>query len=238
MIASGRFLASSMNSFRRLVGLLVVDQEQDRIGDQSRQRNEIGAGGLRLPAEQLVDLFVAGNSVIVRKQRIAVRLGIGADLRPDLSAGTGFGFDHHRLFDDRLQRGCERPRHEIVDATWRKRVDDGDGVRGKGVLREGRPHRDCACRSGRADDETAPIHVVLPDYDRRHCRCRHFLKSKAARTVMVTRAAFPKCGAWAPLSLHAADVSDRLFDAGGVGVPEFGEFRRVEVFDLLAEIGH
>src|SRR5664280_537966 len=55
---------------------------------------------------------------------------------------------------------------------------------------------------------------------------------------MVRRAASETCGACVPLSLHAADVLDRIFNARGVGIPELREFRRIEVFDLLAEIGH
>ena len=64
----------------------------------------------------------------VREQRIAVGLGAGDDLRADLAGGAGLGLDHHRLLEDRLQLGRERPRHQFVGAARRKRIDDGDGV--------------------------------------------------------------------------------------------------------------
>ena len=94
--------------------MLLIDEHQDRVGNQPRQRNEIGAGGLGLSSEQLVDFLIAGNPVVMREQRIAVRFGIGADLRADLTAGARFGLDHDRLSDDRLERRSKRPRHDIV----------------------------------------------------------------------------------------------------------------------------
>jgi len=42
--------------FERLIRLLIVDQQHARIGDEARDRNEIGAGEFHRPAEQLVDL--------------------------------------------------------------------------------------------------------------------------------------------------------------------------------------
>jgi hypothetical protein len=97
MIASGRFLASS-------IGLLIVDEHQDRVGDQASQRDEIGAGRFSLSPEQLVDFFVAGDSVVMRQQGIAVRLCTGGNLCADLASGACLGLNDHWLFDDRLKR--------------------------------------------------------------------------------------------------------------------------------------
>jgi hypothetical protein len=122
--------------FERLVGLLIVDQEEDRIGRQPRQRNEVGAGGLGLPAEQVVNFGVAGESIVVREQGVAVRLGAGGKLRADRAGGAGLGFDHDRLLEDGFERGRDRPGDQIVGAAGRERVDDGHGARGKRLLRE------------------------------------------------------------------------------------------------------
>src|SRR5882762_3162199 len=86
----------------RLVRLLVIDQEQDWIRDQTRERNEIGAGGFDRTAEQFVNLGVSGDPGVVRQQSVSVRLGGGYDLRADLSGGTGLGFNHDWLLEDRL----------------------------------------------------------------------------------------------------------------------------------------
>ena len=142
---------------QRLERLLIVDQQQHRIGDQARQRNEIGAAGLGWPAEQLVDLGVSGNAGVVRQQGVAVGLGGSGDLRADLSGGAGLCLDHHRLLEDRLEHRRERSRHQIVDASGRKRIDNGDRVRGKRLLRQHRPGGKCG---GGADDETAAIQAV------------------------------------------------------------------------------
>ena len=93
-------------------------------------------------------------------KRVSVGLGGGDELRADLSGGAGLGLDHDRLLEDRLHGRGQRPRHQVVDAAGRKRVDDGDGMRGKSLLRE--------CRSGRErgrggpDDEATAIHVLPP----------------------------------------------------------------------------
>src|SRR4029077_1091305 len=50
--------------------------------------------------------------------------------------------------------------HDVIDATGRKRVDDGDGMRGKSSLREQRCGRKRS--RGGPDDETTAIHVVPP----------------------------------------------------------------------------
>ncbi len=143
-----------------LVGLPVVDQQQDRVGDQPGERDEVGARCLDRTAEQLVDLGVTRNSVVVRQQSVAVRLGRGGELRADLPGRTGLGFDQHRLLQNRFHRGGERPRHEIVDAARRKRIDDGDRPRRKRLLRECRP----GCEQGRgaSGDELTAVHGYPP----------------------------------------------------------------------------
>jgi hypothetical protein len=118
-----------------LVRLLVVDQQRDRIGHDARERDEVGARGLGRTVEQLIHLGVTGDAGVVRQQRVAVRLGAGSDLRADLAGGAGLGLDHHRLLQQRLHGGRERPRHDVVGAARRKRIDDGDRVRWVGVLR-------------------------------------------------------------------------------------------------------
>ena len=148
--------------FQCLVGLPVVDQQQDRVGDQPGERDEVAARCLDRTAKQLVDLGVARNSVVVREQSVAVRLGRGGELRADLPGRTGLRLDQHRLLQDRFQRGGERSRHEIVDAAGRKRIDDGDRPRGKRLLRECRS----GCEQGRgaSDDELTAVHGILPEF--------------------------------------------------------------------------
>ena len=88
----------------RLVGLFGIHQEQHRIGDEPRQRDEVGTVGFHRAAEQLVDFGVTGDAGVVRQQRIAVGLGRSDNLRADLTGGAGLGFDHDRLLEDRLHR--------------------------------------------------------------------------------------------------------------------------------------
>ena len=123
---SGIRLGAVDELLQRLVGLLVIDQQQDRIRDQARQRDEVGAGDFDRTAEQLVDLGVTGDAGVVRQQGVAVRLGGGGELRADLSGGAGLGLDHDRLLEDRLHGRGQRPRHDIVEPAGRKRIDDGD----------------------------------------------------------------------------------------------------------------
>ena len=54
----GALLGGVDEVLQRFVWLLVVDQQHDRVGDQARERNEIGAGGLGRAVEQLVHLGV------------------------------------------------------------------------------------------------------------------------------------------------------------------------------------
>src|SRR5665647_2428864 len=147
----------------RLVGLLFVDHQQDRVGGEAGERNEIGTRGFRLPSEQLVDFGVTGDAVVVRQDRITIRLGVGGDLRADLTAGAGLGFDHDRLLEDRFELRRDRPGYGVVCAAGRKRDQDGNGMRGKSILRESRPGREGSGGSGGADDETAAIHLILPE---------------------------------------------------------------------------
>src|SRR4029450_70879 len=78
----------------------------------------------------------------------------------DLTRRTGLGFDHDRLLEDRLHRACQRPRPDVVEAAGRERVDDGDGMRGKGLLGKCWSRRECG--RGGADDETTAIHALPP----------------------------------------------------------------------------
>ena len=87
-------------------------------------------------AEQLVDRREAGNRHDVGEQRVAVGLGGRDKMRADRACRAGFVFEHDRLLEDGLERGVERARNGVADAAGRKRVDDGDGVRRIGVLRD------------------------------------------------------------------------------------------------------
>ena len=204
--------------FQRLVGLLVVDQEQHRVGDEARQRDEIRALGLHRAAEQLVDLGVAGNAGVVGQQRVAVRLGGGDHLRADLTGRAGLGLDHHRLLEDRLHERGQRPRHDLVDAAGWEGVDDGDRVRGIGLVGE------CGPRS---------VAAAVPMMKLRRSMSsslffRSFRRSFEANRAPPMTAARGMSSCPVALALHAADRPHRVFDAGGVGVPELGEFRLIE----------
>jgi hypothetical protein len=142
-----------------LIGLLIIDDQHARIGHEARERDEVGIGEFRLPAEQPVDFGEAGNRGQMREQRIAVRLSIGSELRANLAGRAGLGFDHHRLLHHRLDHGGERTHDDVDRAARRKRVDDGDGAGRIGVLRERRLEGG-RCGSG-AEDEAASIHAVL-----------------------------------------------------------------------------
>src|SRR5215468_5221109 len=142
----------------RLGRLLVVDEEQDRLRNQAREWNKVGAGNLGRTAKELVDLGVTGDPGVVRQQRVAVGLGGGDELGADLPGGAGLGLDHHRLLEDRLHGRGQRPRHDIVGAARRKRVDDGDRVRRKSLLREYWCGRERA--RGGPDEETTAVHAL------------------------------------------------------------------------------
>ncbi len=149
----------------RLPGLLVVDHEHARICHEARERDEVRIGEFRLAPKQPVDLGEAADRGDVGEERIAVRLGVGGDLRPDLAGCARLRVDHHRLLHDRLEHGGKGPRHHVGGAAGRKRVDDGDGAGRIGVLRErrargGRYHR--TDKGGRADDEAASVHAIPP----------------------------------------------------------------------------
>jgi hypothetical protein len=141
---------------------MIVNDQQDRIGHESCQRNEIGPGGLRRPTKQLIHFSVTGKSVVMGEERVAVRSGAGGELRADLPRGTGFGLDHDRLLYDRFKCRSQRPRHEIVGTTGRKRVDDGDCTRRKSLLCVRGDDRERCGRCCCADDEITPVHVPTP----------------------------------------------------------------------------
>ena len=126
-----------------LVGLLVVDQEHAGIGDETRDRNEVGAGEFRLPPEQLVDLGEARDRDDVEQQRVAVGLGGGGELRSDRAGGARLGLDHHRLLEDRLEHRRVGTAHHVGRAAGREGIDQGDGVRRVGVLRVRRTAGEC-----------------------------------------------------------------------------------------------
>ena len=142
---------------QRLVGLLVVDHDDHRVGDEARDRDEIGAGEFRRAAEQLVDLGKARDRRDVGEQRVAVGLGIRGELRADRAGRAGLGLDHHRLLDHRLEHGGERARHHIGGAAGRERIDEGDRAR-RVILRE-RRRGDSGSGGG---EEAASVHPFLP----------------------------------------------------------------------------
>ena len=160
------------------------------------------------PAEQLVDLGVAGKPVVVREQRVAVRLGGGGDLRADRAGGAGLGLDHDRLLEHRFERRGDRPRDEIVGAAGRERVDDGDRR-----ARERRP-----ARSGRCQRADVPMRNVR----RRICSPIDELSTDRICDLLS--------------ACDFADRLHRRFDAFGVLVPELGESGLVEIGDLVADI--
>src|SRR6266481_1760620 len=73
--------------FERLVGLLIIDDQHAWIGHEPRDRDEVGARELWRASEQLVDFGETGDRSDMQKQRIAVWLRIGDELR----AGRGGG---------------------------------------------------------------------------------------------------------------------------------------------------
>ena len=77
-----------------------------------------------------------------------------------LLSNAGLGLDYDRLFDDRFERRSEGPRHDVVNAAGRKRVQYRDCVRGVSILRE---HRTGGDKRSRADDETTAIHRIPPE---------------------------------------------------------------------------
>ena len=146
----------------RLVGLLVVDDQHHRAFGEARDRDEVGARELGRAAEQLVDLGETRDRDDVHEQRVAVGLGGGGELGADLAGGAGLGLDHHRLLEERLEHGGERPADHVGGAARRKRIDERDRARGIGLLRQRR--RRCERRGGcgRADDESASVHAYPP----------------------------------------------------------------------------
>ena len=149
---------------QRLVGCLIVDHEHHRAFGEACDRDEVGAGELGLAIEQLVHLGKSGDRNDVHEQRVAIGLGVGGKLRADCAGRAGLGVDHHRLLDDRLERRGEWPADHVGGAARRKRIDQCDRARRIGILRE------CGSsgegRRGRAGDELASVHVVLPQMSR------------------------------------------------------------------------
>jgi hypothetical protein len=70
------------------VRLLIVDDEHARVGDEARDRDEVGIGELDLPAEQLVDFGEPRNRYHMNEQRVAVGPGAGGNLGADLAGST------------------------------------------------------------------------------------------------------------------------------------------------------
>jgi hypothetical protein len=158
-----RALLRVRRQFRqRFVRLLIVDQQHAGVGDKTRERDEIGARRLRLPAEQLVDLGETGDRGDVREQGVAVRLCRGSDLRADLAGRARFSFDHHRLLEDRLHRRGEWTGHNVGRAARGKRVDDGDRVRRIALLCKARADGERSGGSSRYAEKAAAIHGIPP----------------------------------------------------------------------------
>ena len=163
------FLGVLHEIFEFLIGLLIIDDQHAWIGDESRDRDEVGACELWCAPEQFVDFGETGDRSDVQKQRIAVWLRIGDELRADRARGAGFGFDHHRFLHHRLHDRGERPPDHVRRATRRERVDHDDRVRRVGrVLRERCFERDG--RGGGAEDEAASIHCCPPESSQARAR--------------------------------------------------------------------
>src|SRR5581483_38044 len=99
----------------------------------------------------------------VQEQGVAVGLGGGGELATDLAGGPGLGLDHHWLLDDGLQRRRERAADDVDGTTGRKRVDEGDGAGGIGLLRAGGTTRQNGGCRGRAGEKFSSVHDVLPE---------------------------------------------------------------------------
>ena len=143
---------------QRLVGLLVVDDQHHRSFGEARDRYEVGARELRLPAEQLVDLGEARDRYDVDEERVAVGICGGGELRADLARRAGLGLDHHRLLEQRLQHGREGTRDHVGGAARREWIDDGNGARRIGLLGECRTRQERRRRDRRSDDKASPVY--------------------------------------------------------------------------------
>jgi hypothetical protein len=73
----------------------------------------------------------------MHQQRVAVRLGVGGELRADRARRARLGLDDDRLLQKRLQHRGEGPADHVGGAAGWKRIDQRHLARGIGVLREG-----------------------------------------------------------------------------------------------------
>ncbi|MNL00236.1 hypothetical protein D3C87_1206620 [compost metagenome] len=113
----------------------VVDHQHVGRGGQQRDVREI----LRRVVRQLgpdgrVDHVVRGRD----QQRVAVRVGARHDLGADLPAGAGAVVHHEGLLQLGLHVTGDAARQQVGHAARRERHDDGDGLGGPVLLREGR----------------------------------------------------------------------------------------------------
>ena len=123
-------------------------------------------GELHRPAVEPVHLGEAGDRDDVDQDGVAVGLGGGRELGAHRAGGAGLGLDDDGLLEERLHHAGERPRHHVGGAARRKRIDEGDGAGGIGLLRRRRPGAESGCSRGGADDELASVHHVLPGVHR------------------------------------------------------------------------
>jgi len=96
------------------------------------------------------------------EQRVTVGFSGRGDLTTNLAGCPRFCFDHTRLLENGLEHRNQRPANHVGSTTRREWIDEGNGVRGVSVLREGRPQAECRRGRGATGNEMTSIHVSPP----------------------------------------------------------------------------
>ena len=105
---------------------------------------------------------MSGNDTLLGNTGTDVLYGFEGN--DSIDGGAGLGLDHDRLLENRLHGRGQRPRHDIVGAAGRKRVDDGDRAQtsqdtdpacGNGLVSSGGANLPALCRPRRACGRSA-----------------------------------------------------------------------------------
>ncbi len=123
------------------------------VADQA-DRREIGNRIERQGREQE---FVHRKRHRLQQHGVAVRVGLGDGIGADRGRAAALVLDHHLLAPDRRQLGGDDARDGVGAAARRKRHDEADEARRKGLRRRGACKRRCKCRGAGKLDETAAI---------------------------------------------------------------------------------